>query len=558
MHKKWIIFAADFRTMKDDRLIRWFFPALLLVVIAAGLHSPLIVNAAKYAEVSREILENRDWINLTIAGEPYEQKPPLMFWIGAVFFGLFGISAPVWRIAFYVVSAMGVYSTYRLGRLLYDETVGRFAALFWVTSLGYLHYHNDIHTDTLLADMVVFSVWQLSAFFRNKRTIHFYAGIAGTGLAMLAKGPVGLAIPVFAVGSHLLFQRRWSDIFHPRWIAAAAVVAIMLIPAFIGLYNHSGKEGIWFYFWTNNMGRITGTYYGDNSDPLYYLHTSLYVLAPFVVFAIAGTIAAIRKLISVRKSSERSDEIYIVGAILPYLVILSLAKTKNPHYLITLGPFFMILAARFAKSIHSGEVSEAVKRTATWMNGFIVIVIWVLILVFSSFLFPEKNGWFWLVLILFASLTAGSLVVYRGVMRQIALLALTCLAFIFSLNFSFYPNMQKYHAPLHAVKDFNQKALPGEQLHIYKPASRYWEIFFYSKNPGSYFPDKTDLSTLLKESGGWVFTDLEGKEEISAFLPQVQTAAEYNHHSLSRISLHFLNPGKRNTRLTRRYLLHLP
>jgi 4-amino-4-deoxy-L-arabinose transferase-like glycosyltransferase len=460
--------------MKDDRFFRWFVPALLLVVVAAGLHSPLIVNAAKYAEVSREILENHDWINLTIAGEPYEQKPPLMFWIGAVFFSLFGVSASVWRIAFYVISAVGIYSTYRLGRLLYDETVGRFAALFWVTSLGFLHYHNDIHTDTLLADTVVFSIWQLAAFFRDKKPIHFYAGIAGTGLSMLAKGPVGLAIPVFAVASHLLFQRKWSDIFHPRWIAAAVMVAVMLLPAFIGLYNHSGKEGIWFYFWTNNMGRITGSYYGNNSDPFYYLHTSLYVLAPFVVFAIAGTIVAIRKLIAGRKSSEGSIEIYTLGAIFPYLVILSVAKTKNPHYLVTLGPFFMILAARFAKSLHSGEVSESLKRTVTWLNRFVVILIWMLILVFSTFLFPEKNGLFWLLFSVFAFLAVSSMVHFRGVIRQTAVLILTCLAFIFSLNFSFYPNMQKYHSPLQAVRDFNQNALPGEHLHIYKPASRYW------------------------------------------------------------------------------------
>jgi hypothetical protein len=143
-------------------------------------------------------------------------------------------------------------------------------------------------------------------------------------------------------------------------------------------------------------------------------------------------------------------------------------------------------------------------------------------------------------------------------MRQTAMLVLACLAFMFSLNYSIYPNMQIYHAPLHAVKDFNKKALPDEHLHIYKPASRYWEIFFYSKNPGKYFPDKTNLSALLEESGGWVFTDQEGRDEISGLLPQVQIAAEYDHHSLSRISLSFLNPGKRNTRLTKRYLLHLP
>lgn len=67
---------------------------LLLVVTGLSLDLPMVVNAAKYAQVSREILDNGDWINLTIAGDPYDQKPPLMFWIGALFFSILGVSTP--------------------------------------------------------------------------------------------------------------------------------------------------------------------------------------------------------------------------------------------------------------------------------------------------------------------------------------------------------------------------------------------------------------------------------------------------------------------------------
>ena len=147
--------------------------------------------------------------------------------------------------------------------------------MFWVVSLGYLYFHNDIHTDTLLADTVIFSIWQLAAYFKGKKPVHFYLGMAGIGLSMLAKGPVGLAIPAFATGIHLVLHRQWKEIFHLRWVTGAVVVFVIIIPALAGLFNQFGPEGIKFYFWTNNMGRITGSYAGKNSDPFFYIHTSL-------------------------------------------------------------------------------------------------------------------------------------------------------------------------------------------------------------------------------------------------------------------------------------------
>ncbi|MGB4540631.1 MAG: glycosyltransferase family 39 protein, partial [Prolixibacteraceae bacterium] len=213
---------------------------LLLVVTGLSLDLPMVVNAAKYAQVSREILDNGDWINLTIAGDPYDQKPPLMFWIGALFFSILGVSTPVWKLSLLLVSGVGIYSTYRLGKLLYDETTGRLAALFWATSLGFLYFHNDIHIDTLLADTITFSIWQLAAFFKSKKPAHFYLGMAGAGLSMLAKGPVGLAIPAFSTGFHLIMHKKWKEILHPRWIAGTLIIAILIIPALVGLLNQFG------------------------------------------------------------------------------------------------------------------------------------------------------------------------------------------------------------------------------------------------------------------------------------------------------------------------------
>ncbi|HYQ58272.1 MAG TPA: hypothetical protein VEP89_13105, partial [Draconibacterium sp.] len=84
--------------MNDRRLyIAVIIPILLIIVSALPI--PLVVNAAKYAEVGREMLLNHDWINLTIGGDAYDQKPPMLFWIAAVTFKLFGLSIPAYKLA---------------------------------------------------------------------------------------------------------------------------------------------------------------------------------------------------------------------------------------------------------------------------------------------------------------------------------------------------------------------------------------------------------------------------------------------------------------------------
>jgi len=540
-------------------------PALLTVmlllfigVVWSSLSLPMVVNAAKYAQVSREMLSGGDWIRLTIAGEAYEQKPPLLFWIGALFFHLFGVTTPVWKIAFYLVSLLGIWSTYRLGKLLYGKESGMVAALFWACSLSYFYYHNDIHTDTLLTDLVIFSIWQLAEFFKGGKNIRFYLGIAGTGLAMLAKGPVGIAIPAMAIGIHLLVNRDWKAVFHPRWLIAALIIAGMITPALLGLYQQFGMDGIWFYFWTNNVGRITGSYYVQNPDPWFYFHTILYMLAPFTIFALAGFYLRIKETVTSRLRPGLSGELFTLGGILPYIIILSISKTKNPHYLMAVVPLFMILAAWFAVRLARETDWRKTRKWIFGLNNLVHFALWGVMALFAFWFFPEKRIFWWLAILFFLILMLFSTFRLTGINRQIATLMLSVLALMFSLFYSFYPSLSVYHAPFRVAEDFNKQAKEGEQIHLYLKPSRYWEILFYSGNPGRYYMTEDDLPDLISEKKDWVFTDTKGKDQIINKLPETEIVAEYDHRSLSQATPRFLNPRTRASKLEKRYLLHLP
>ena len=105
------------------------------------------------------------------------------------------------------------------------------------------------------------SVWMLAEYQLKKK----YSFLIGTGifvgLAMLAKGPIGLILPGAALASHLLLSNHWRDVFRWEWLLIPLVIALTLTPMCIGLYHQfdlhpekvvNGKEGVsglYFYFW---------------------------------------------------------------------------------------------------------------------------------------------------------------------------------------------------------------------------------------------------------------------------------------------------------------------
>ena len=539
--------------------IVWIIPiiVLFLLVNIPGLFVPMVVNAAKYAQVGREILDNHDWINLTIGGDAYDQKPPLLFWIAAVVFQLFGLSVIAYKVAVILMSMIGIYATYKLGEVLYDRRTGSLAAFFWATCLGYVHFHNDIHTDTLLVVPVMLSIWQYAAYYKFRKEYHFYLGTVFVGLAMLTKGPVGLVIPGAAVGLHLLFTRSFKDIFNYRWLVAIPIVAIIITPALWGLYEQFGLEGIKFYFWTNNMGRITGSYHGSNTDPFFYIHTTLYMIAPWAVFGFIGLFMQIREKVSQKWKFTNQDEFYSLGGIFVYLIISSIAKAKNPHYEMAVLPIILIVAARWAYLIFESPALLKIRKVTGYINLFVGVLLWLVVVPFLVYFFPETKIWIWSVVILLASVFVYVLTWENSLKKQLAYLLISISALLFTLNTNIMPNMTQYHSTFEVCRTFNEQAKEDEKLHIFTGEARFWDIFLYSKSYGGYMITQEDYNQVKPPANDWLYTGPSGIRQLKEMNIQVDTIQILQHRSLSRITATFLNPKTRETKLSPRYLLKI-
>jgi len=544
--------------MTKDRTFILTSIILILLVIVSSLPVPLLVNAAKYAQVGREILVNRDWINLTIGGEAYDQKPPMLFWVAAGTFSIFGLSASVYKLSVIVVSLLGIYSTYRLGKLFYGKETGFLAAFFWASSLGYLHFHNDIHTDTMLVSFVVFATWQFMAYFRERKWHQFVLGAVGVGLSMLTKGPVGMLIPAFAVGVHLIMHKQWREIFNIRWIGAAIIVGIIIIPALLGLFRQFGLEGIKFYFWTNNMGRITGSYQGGNTDYAFYLHTSMYMLLPWTVFMLVAMYSEVKSLIKLKKTEIARVEVANIAAVVLFLGILSVARQKNPHYMLSAIPFMFIITAKWTTRLFGREEFVRKAKVLSIIHKTIAVSFLAIIPFLTLFFFHETSILYWVVTISIAG-SVIYLVLQKGELKkQLLILLLASSALLFTVNYSLLPNMSKFETSLEAAEIFNEKAEPGATLNIYGEKARLWELLFYSDSYGTYLQTREMLEDFLPHPGAWIYTNEPCYNEMQEMRIKMEIVHEFTQHKkVTSQSINFLNPKTRASRFQKMYLLKL-
>lgn len=535
---------------KTVRLLFYIAAGLLLWAYFAGLPIDVTRDAGKYATAAKEIFQNGNYINLTVHGDPYDQKPPLLFWLGALGFAIGGISNFWFKLPVLLVVFFGLYSAFRLGQTLYNKRVGYLTLFLMAFSFIYPFYSMDIHTDTPMQAFITFALWQLSDFIKTKRNQSWILGFVGIGLAMLCKGPLGAAIPAFAILGHLLLKKDFKAFTDYRWYAGVLLAFVVVSPALIGLVNQFGWDGIVFFFWENNVGRLTGTYVKPNSDPIFYVHNLLYLFLPW---SILFYISAFYEFKTLFRNRFRAPEYFTFTGIWIYFIILNASKSQLPNYIFGIMPLIALLTAKW--------IDIAIQKKSTLQKIFkstqntVTILLWVTVLVLSVYLFPSPGVWFWLV---FGAGIAFSVIIYLIAKKPLAKIilppAIAMAVFFVLLNMHIFPYIFSYQAPPKAARFFTENAAPNDTLYNYEYGQ--YELFFYSEPQAILLHSDTEMQEVAKKEGTWIFTDEEGFQKMKSLslIPDSTAIKEYQHLYLNRGG-RFINPKTRQEVLKPMYLI---
>ncbi len=528
---------------------------LCVAVYITGLFPDVSIDAAKYAAVSRYMHESGDLIHLKIHGEPYLQKPLLMFWLSAFSFSVFGLSMFAFKLPSLLFSVLGVYSTFRLAKLYYGVSAGKLSAIIFATSQMLFLYTNDLHTDALLTANIIFGTWQVAEYLHNKKLLHLIAGFIGIGLAMITKGPIGLAIPAFAIGGHLIMKRDWPNIFPPEWLIGLPVLIIIIFPTLKGIYDQFGWDGIRFYFLTNNVGRITGEVAGKSKDYFFYFHTLIYIFLPWSLFAFTAFYFHIRQLVHKNKNHRVRPEYFTYSVILIYTFILSISRQKAPHYLFPVIPFLSIVVADF---IHKVSNISGLNSVYKWMMGFrifVIILLWVITGIIIIVVFPTTDIFIWFPVGFMLLLLIYGFTLYKTRKHKLILpLALSAIALNFTINTHFLPSAYKYQGVINASYRFNELASDSDILYTYN--YKEFETYFYPKTISERVTDTHHLEKILSQEGTWFFVSPKGYEDLrSLAASRIVYEEKFYNKKMSIFSPAFLNPKTREKELHNVYLL---
>jgi len=284
----------------------------------AGLLGP---DEPRYASIGREMASSGDWVTPRLLGEPWFEKPPLLYWMTAAGFraGLGEDLAPRLPVALASLAFLVFY-----GLLLRREFGGAaawYATLMLATSAGWLAFSQLGVTDlplaaTFAAAMLVCLPW----ISRGDRRAVIPAGVL-LGLAVLAKGlvPLVLALPLAWEG-----RRRWKEL-----AGIFAVAVLTAAPWYILCTTRNGVAFLEEFFWKHHLERFASESLQHVQPVWFYVPVLLCGLLPWA--------PVMGKLIRRDLYGEPRTRFLITWFLFGF-VFLSASTNKLPGYLLPLLP----------------------------------------------------------------------------------------------------------------------------------------------------------------------------------------------------------------------------
>jgi 4-amino-4-deoxy-L-arabinose transferase-like glycosyltransferase len=540
----------------------------LLIVYVTGAFTINImdIDAAQYASIGLEMAQNNNFLEVQHRGiDYYLDKPPLLFWISALMFKLLGATNFAYRLVPILSSLAGIYALFRFTKLYYTELTAYAAALILGSCQAYFLMNHDVRTDTLLTNCVALSIWQLAAFRLNGKWPYLIGGFVWIGLAMLAKGPIGLIVPGAAFFIDIILKRDWKSLFRWEWLAGIGIIALVLLPYCIGLYRQYGTEGIYFFFWKQSFGRITGENSWDNNAPLWFqAQNFLWSFLPWVLLFVAALVSFVRMLIRQKfRLFPTQEALSLGGFVLPFIA-LSTSHYQLPHYTFVVFPLGAVIAARYVSLLITERPDREVKsvRIALIITSFIMAAI---VLILSSWAFPMNN-----ILLILTGLAVLSYVVYlfrdrKSPFSQLVLAPYwTAVGCNFIMNAHVYPTLLTYQSGSELGQELaSQAGFPFDKFYMLDVDSgNDYFLFphaldFYTARttPLLTRPDEVEAS-LIQNDTLWLYTDVKGLRMVRDTLQHkteiVRTLDKYH---VTMLTLPFLNPALRPTRTREVYLL---
>jgi 4-amino-4-deoxy-L-arabinose transferase and related glycosyltransferases of PMT family len=335
-----------------------------------------------YASLARQMLASGDPLSLAINGEPFFEKPPLFFWLQALSMAVLGMNEGAARLPNAWVGGITVALLVGWGSHLRGVGFGCLWGILLLTGYLPLFFYKTGLIDPLLNLGMGVGLGSLLAADQARRVgcsgrVWKAVGALALGLAVLAKGPVGLVLPLAIWILYKLWQRdpplRWGESL--VFLSLAVAVPLTWL-ALEGVQR--GPE------WVEEFGRYQWrilTSSDGHPGPVYF-HLLAFALGcfPWGALALAGILQTIPRSVGLVDLTRRAEHLLLVAFGVVLALFSLLVQTKLVHYTSLLYPIGAYFAAVRLQRLVAEKRGPSFWESA-WilLSGLFWLALWLLL-----------------------------------------------------------------------------------------------------------------------------------------------------------------------------------
>ena len=541
---------------KLEHIYLFYIVLCVVVYIIGSITVPLMeIDSVQYANISREMLLNKSFLQIFDQGKDYLDKPPMLFWVSSLSMYFFGINDIAFRLPSILMAILAIYSTYKFTMLYYAKEIALIAALVLASSQAMFLITHDLRTDTMLMAWVILGIWQFSNWLLTKKWPSLITAFVAVAFGMMTKGPIALMVPIFSFVPHLLVHRNFKLLFRWEYLIGLFIIIVLLIPMDIGLYQQfdmhpekimyekTGTSGLRFFYWTQSFGRITGESVWHENDHFTFLFENLiWGFLPWILFFIIGLVLEFYTTLKNKlRIASHEEWISTPGFLITYTA-LGISNYQLPHYIYIVLPFASIIAAKYIYSLMIINENKQLKNTLAVINGILfslVLIILVLLLVI-----PFKLNYYTIIVSLFIFITIfwySNFKQKQKLAKIIQFALFTILITNLLLNQFFYPKLLEYQLGNSVSKYIQTKKIDKKNFYLYQIHGER-SLDFYSNYS---FKIIENLNGLKKADYLLISNKLINEEVLKNFNASDTIAAFH----VSTLNAKFLNPKTRDSAL---------
>ena len=319
----------------------------------------------RYAQIGREMFSRHDWVVPTLNGQPWLEKPVLLYWGEMVSYSIFGVHDWAARVpsavfaAALVIVVLVFMRRFRPGREL-D------AALITASCVAMIGFGRGASTDMQLSAPFCVAMMAWWAWHETGRKVWLVAFYALLAVGALAKGPISPALAILIVGAYALLRREGRIFWRSLWAPGFLIFFATALPWYVAV-QIKVPQFFRVFFLQHNLERFSTNLYQHSQPFWYYIPVFLLAVLPWTVFSAAAvweTLGRGWKL--ARPGSEEPENRqgtvdwlaqFLLLWILVPIVFFSISRSKLPGYILPAIPPAALLTAAYVRGLHeSGRI----------------------------------------------------------------------------------------------------------------------------------------------------------------------------------------------------------